>query len=417
MPSSLTVRMGGHGSLARPTAAAATASAILAGPNPKPSAGVGTGTGTAYIGGSSSGFDAGYTYTDYSVPGGTTTLAGLSSWVAANVPDGASSTAHSRVLLGAGRTYSGTGFVDLTGRSHITFEGGGTEVAKGHTGGARLTTTGSPDPLNLVKASVWRAKSGTNSVSATDIRFHCMTVDGSYTNYRTTSAGANENEHGFSMEGVNGLQVSHVIIEKLQGDGLYLSDSTVGASSSAYYTRSVTIQDSTIRYVGRMGVALINTQDVTIDTCTFTDICYCPFDIEPNKTWQAIRGTTRFVNSLIDGDYWSWGSGFQDAAWSLGAPLASSISGSLTISGNTVTAAMYPGDVQDVVRGGYGEMVYTATFTFTNNVSTNRRAGPIVGLSGWSAGATVTGNTGWLSSGSFVGNYGGNGTITQSGNT
>ena len=53
MPSLLTVRMGGHGSLARPTAAAATASAILAGPNPKPSAGVGTGTGTAYIGGSS----------------------------------------------------------------------------------------------------------------------------------------------------------------------------------------------------------------------------------------------------------------------------------------------------------------------------------------------------------------------------
>lgn len=56
MPSSLTVRMGGHGSLARPTAAAATASAILAGPNPKPSAGAATATGAAYVAGPSTGF-------------------------------------------------------------------------------------------------------------------------------------------------------------------------------------------------------------------------------------------------------------------------------------------------------------------------------------------------------------------------
>ncbi len=53
MPSSLTVRMGGHGSLARPTAAAATASAILAGPYPKPSAGAATATGAANTAGSS----------------------------------------------------------------------------------------------------------------------------------------------------------------------------------------------------------------------------------------------------------------------------------------------------------------------------------------------------------------------------
>ncbi len=366
-----------------------------------------------------SSFDVGYTYTDYTVPESVTDLPEFNDWFRTNVPDGASSTQHSRVLCGAGRHYNGgEGFIDYTGYSHVTFEGGGTEVAKGHTGGARFTTSGYyPSGDRMIEASVFRAKSGANSVSATDVRFHCLTVDGTYTNYRTTSAGANENQHGFSVEGVNGLEISHVIAEKMQGDGVYLSDSTVGGSSSTYYTRTVNIHDSTIRYVGRMGVALINTEDVTVDTMTFTDICYCPIDIEPNQTFQGIRGTTRFINSLVDGDYWSWGSSFQDACWSLGSPIASFISGSLEIDGNHVTAQMYPGDVQDVVRGGYSEMVYTATFAFTDNTSTHTRAGPIVGLSGWSAGATITNNTGWLASGSFVGNYGGNGTITQSGNT
>lgn len=360
-----------------------------------------------------SSFDAGMTYTDYTPGGSVLTLSDLSSYISGTVPDGSSSTNHSRVLLGAGRTYSGTGNVDLTGRSHITFEGGGTEVAKGHTGGARLSTTGGSG----IAASVFRAKSVSTSASATDIRFHCLTVDGTYTNYRTTSAGTNENQHGWAVEGWNGLEISHCLAEKLEGDGVYLSDSLSGSSATGYYTRSPWIHDSTIRYTGRMGVALIWCSDMLVEDCTFTDVCYCPFDIEPNATFQGASGSTRFLDCLIDGDYWSWGSSFQDAAWSLGAPIAAFISGSLTISGNTVTAAMYPGDVQDVVRGGYSEMIYTATLTFTNNTSTHTRAGPIVGLDGWSAGATITGNTGWLSSGSFVGDYGGNGTITQSGNT
>lgn len=229
---------------------------------------------------------SGYTYTDYAVPSNITTIAGLQSFLA-TVPNGASTTNHSRILLGAGRTYTGASGLVINGRSHITFEGGGTEVAYGHTGGAIIASTG---PWGSTSSSCFYHGSG-----ASDIVWHCLTALGSSPSsgggaYASPTAGkaadgvtAAEYAMGFCFYGMRSALIDHCIMDRNKGDGVYL------AASGSTWT-SLVIRDCTIRRNGRMGFGIIASDGIVGQRIYFEDICYSPIDYEPNVTGEGARG-------------------------------------------------------------------------------------------------------------------------------
>ena len=353
----------------------------------------------------------GITYTDYDFTG--TTIAELQAFLS-TVPDGSSTTAHSRVLLSG--TITGATGLSIVGRSHITFDGQGTEVAYGHTGGAVLKTTGSP--ATWMTSSCIQGATQTTLPSATDLRFCRMTFEGSSTNYATTTAGdGGESQHGIYAAGHNGLEVRHCIFDKLKGDGVYLTDSKTSNSDTGYATRDVWVHDSTVQNNGRMGIALIWTIDVTIEDNKFTDICYAPVDVEPNKDWQGISGTTTVQDNVVTG-YWSWDATYNDPFFFIGN--RGIIAGTIYVLRNTMPSPQ-PYTTKSTFHMTYeaAAMTKTAVFYIEDNVMTGGgRPAPAMRVRNFVNGGYVRDNTGFVSSGTpWIADDGGNGTIVQSGNT
>jgi hypothetical protein len=245
---------------------------------------------------------SGYTYTDYTVPSGITTISALQTFVN-SVPNGASSTAHSRVLLGAGRTYTGPSGLVVNNKQHMTFEGGGTQVTYGHTGGAVIASTG---PWGNTSSSCFYS----SSTGTQDLVFHCLTALGSSPSsgggaYASSTAGkatdgttAQEYAMGFCFYGIQGVIIDHCIMDRNKGDGVYL------AMSGGQWSRNAVIRDCTIQRNGRMGFGLIAIDGIVGQRIYFQDICYSPIDYEPNVTGEGARGVNLWEDIRI-GRY-SW---------------------------------------------------------------------------------------------------------------
>lgn len=384
-------------------------------------------------------FDDGMFYTDYVMPTGTGYTDGsnakfnVQTWIELNVPDGTDATHHSRVIFPAGYTYTlTTSGVDtgtdgpgifIRGRNHLTFEGGGTEGTYGSTGGATISlTTSTASVLHDEFSGFVVRPTGFGSTSAgSDIRFHGFTFQGSSTLYASTTAGdpeANEYQHGIALMGVNGCEVDHCTFDKLHGDGVYITDSTWTSLSTGYASRDVTISYNDIKNNGRMGVAIIWAINVTVKGNRFTDMAYACLDIEPNHAWEGAYGTVTFSDNLLAGK-WSWDATYPDAAINITGNNNNpgTYSATFLIERNSVTGSSQDGS-RFFILGDYGDWVKSGVMYVKDNTCTNPKAGPAVTMVNFSGGAVITNNTGFLSSGSFVdSSYGGNGTITQSGNT
>ena len=353
----------------------------------------------------------GMTYDDYTFTG--TTIAALQTFIA-SVPDGSSETVHSRVLLSG--TITGATGLSVVGRSHITFDGQGTEAAYGHTGGAVLKTTGSPS--TWMTSSCIQGATQTALPSATDLRFCRMTFEGSSTNYASAAAGdGGEGQHGIYAAGVDGLEVRHCIFDKLKGDGVYLTDSRTSNANTGYPCHDVWIHDSTVKNNGRMGIALIWAVDVTIEDNQFTDICYAPVDVEPNKDWQGISGTTIVQDNVVTGR-WSWGSSYNDPFFFIGNK--GIIAGTIYVLRNTMPSPQ-PYTTKSTFHMTYEAtaMTKTAIFYIEDNVMTGGgRPAPAMRIKNFVNGGYVRRNVGFISSETpWLADGGGNGTIVQSGNT
>lgn len=357
---------------------------------------------------------SGISYTDYTVTTGVTTIAGLQAFLA-TVPDGGDATHHSRILLGAGRTYTGSTGLQIAGRNHLTFEGGGVEVAWGNTGGATIVSTGSP-----TSTSSMPVRSAAGATPADDMVFHCLNIRGSSTNFATTTAGdGGEYQIAFGLYGASNIEIDHVMADKVKGDFVYMADANGGSGT---WCSNIYIHDSTISNNGRMGIAIIAANDVLIDTVRFTDICYAPFDIEPNVSGQGFSNV-EITNCLIDGQYFSWDNSYTDGCFvSANASVTGiTFSGYLRITDNIITAAMYPYGLNQWI-GHFGLHYPTsanksATLTITGNTCTAPKAQYACIVGGWYNGGTITDNTGFLTTGTWYYTTGGNGTITMSGNT
>lgn len=375
-----------------------------------------------------SGFDAGYTYTNVDWPTGTgwtdgsDALSGIQALVNSS-GSGASSTAHVRHRPAAGYTYVVSSGIDLTGKSHLTFELGGAETDYGHTGGATIRTTGSPSASPAGRGSVFFLKSATSSASATDIRFHAGTLEGNHTTYATSAAGnSGQDQHGICADGVNGMTVANMVIQKVKGDCIYLSDSLAGFNSTGYWSRSVAIRNSTLRQNGRMLLAIVWAQDVTVTDVTFDEACFACVDVEPDWSYQ-VCGSLSFVRCRWGN--WGWDPDFTGAPVMITRP--SSASGTFTLTGTcSMTDWVVTGARQNTSAGRnevwfeapWAQFAKSGSLTITGGTRTAATVpGPIVYLyQHTGTPISITNNTGHLSSGSFV-SATSSGTVTQSGNS
>jgi hypothetical protein len=294
-------------------------------------------------------------------------------------------------------------------------------TATGHTGGAIIRTSGSPTASPSGRGSAFYTVRAANAPAATGIRMHAMTIEGTSTNYATTSAGnGGERQHGIHMAGWETVWLDHMVFDKNKGDGVYMTDS-YGGSQSGYRTQNVRITHSYLRRNGRMLIANVHALGPTVEDCLFEDACYAHIDVEPNFSWSTC-GDLRVARCTF-GD-WGWDPDFY------GSPLL-------------MTAAQdgveFTGYIQwidnvhvglskttgrpvewnsDVTMAPYSVFTKSGPLTMSGNLSLRRKNGPAIYLSRNAGGSTVTDNRGFLPVGAtnFVGGTPG-GSVVQSGNT
>jgi len=99
-------------------------------------------------------------------------------------------------------------------------------------------------------------------------------------------------QHGFRIEGVNGIELDHVTVTNVYGDFVYV------ARYATIPSTNVWIHDSTFISSGRQGISLIATDGVIIERNSFSEIRRGTIDLEPDGPNQS--ATNIFVlNNVI----------------------------------------------------------------------------------------------------------------------
>ena len=106
---------------------------------------------------------------------------------------------------------------------------------------------------------------------------------------------AYEKEHGFRIEGVDGIELSHVTVTDVYGDFVYIAR-YAGIPSS-----NVWIHDSVFRRNGRQGISLVSVDGVIIERNTFSDIRRGTIDLEPNGPNQSVTNAFILNNNVGSG--------------------------------------------------------------------------------------------------------------------
>ena len=189
----------------------------------------------------------------------------ISAWLA-TVPDG------STVLFGQGRCYGQSGTITLSGRRNLVIDGRGSEF--------RALTLGDAGRAN------WRFNGGTNL----DLRN--MAVRG--TNPQGGYQAGFEWQHGFTIEGVQGMAISNVQARDTWGDGIYLGHSThtPACGDDASSARNVTITGATLERNGRQGVAIVDAEDVALQGSAVGPSALASVDIETDDDCEIARRIT-----------------------------------------------------------------------------------------------------------------------------
>jgi hypothetical protein len=262
----------------------------------------------------------------------------IMAWLA-TVPDG------STVLFGPGRCYGQDGTITLAGRSGLVIDARGSEF--------RAITPGSSHRAN------WRLTAGGN------LTFRNMAVRGS--NPTGTYDPAVEWQHGFSVEGVQGLTLSNVQVRDTWGDGVMLWH---GASSPACgddvsSARNILITGALIERAGRQGVAVVDAEYVTVQDSTIGPVAWWAVDLETDDNCEIARHINILRNTIGATRYGAIGSvGFG------GDPQV----GDVTVADNTQTVeAGLPGECWAPVWILSPDALYRNGYVFRGNRFLARR--------------------------------------------
>lgn len=198
--------------------------------------------------------------------------------------------------------YRVEGTLHVRQRHGLTFEGSGATI---------FATEGASEP----ERSHWWLE------SSTDIQVRDLTVRGVHPNPGTHVV-AVQWQHAFQIYGGSDIEIGpNVTVSGNLGDGVYV----------ARWADGVYVHDCTISRNGRMGVAVVAGRNVLVERCTFNDIGYSVFDIEPNEGNSPAEGADAitFRDNVVDGPVFS-------KFFAMGGygPISN-----VVVSGNTVTGA------------------------------------------------------------------------------
>ncbi len=102
-------------------------------------------------------------------------------------------------------------------------------------------------------------------------------------------------QHGFRIEGVAGIELSHVTVTDVYGDFVYV------ARYAGIPSTDVWIHDSTFVKNGRQGISLVAATGVIIERNTFSQIRRGTIDLEPNGPNQSVSDVYILNNSVGSG--------------------------------------------------------------------------------------------------------------------
>jgi Right handed beta helix region len=128
-----------------------------------------------------------------------------------------------------------------------------------------------------------------------DIIFRNIKVDGANP-YAGVSDRAydpkKEKQHGFRIEGVDGIELDHVTVTDTYGDFVYVARFVQDTNTNVW------IHDSTFARNGRQGIALVAATGVIIERNTFTDTRRATIDLEPNGPGQLVSQVFVLNNTI-----------------------------------------------------------------------------------------------------------------------
>jgi hypothetical protein len=195
----------------------------------------------------------------------------LMAWLA-TVPDG------STVRFGAGRCYGQDGTITLADRTGLVIDGQGSEF--------RALTPGGSHRAN------WRLLNGAN-LTVRNMAVRGFNPQGLYDHDL-------EWQHGFAIEGVQGMTLSDVQVREVWGDGVdvYRGGPSHACGDDASSARDVLITDALIERVGRQGVAVVDAERVALQDSTIGPVAWANVDIETDDGCEIAREITVARNSF-----------------------------------------------------------------------------------------------------------------------
>jgi hypothetical protein len=171
-----------------------------------------------------------------------------------SVPDG------SVVEFPRGARYRVDGTIQLRSRANLTFEGNRATIF--------AATTGARDRAQ------WAITGGSRLV------FRNLVVRGANPEGGIGDAAYREDlafQHGFTLGGVDGLDLDHVTVSDVYGDFVY-----VGPDKAGTWSQNVWIHDSIFTRNGRQGIAITAGRNVVIERNRISNTRRSTFDFEPN---------------------------------------------------------------------------------------------------------------------------------------
>jgi hypothetical protein len=259
----------------------------------------------------------------------------IADWLA-TVPDG------NTARFAPDGCYGQDGTIELGGRNDLVIDGQGSEF--------RALTAGDSHRAN------WRFTGGAN------LTVRNMAVRG--TNPNGVYSPGFEWQHGFSVEGVQGIMLEDVQARETWGDGVYLDHNvnTPACGDDASSARDVVIADAALERIGRQGVAVVDAEDVTVRDSAIGPVALANVDLETDDDCTLARHVTITRNQF--GAH-TWG-----VVDSVGFGADPQV-GNVTVTDNTQTVAA-PGCfaavriLSPVVPDGEPR-VYRSGYTFSGN--------------------------------------------------
>jgi hypothetical protein len=198
--------------------------------------------------------------------------AALNSWIA-TVPN------NSTIVFKSGTTYLLNDGIKLVNRHGLTFLGNGATLKANGTAGTHTDT-----PFAL-----WGADTG--------ITIDGFTIIGNNTTGLYNPDGVHENLMGVNIFGGKDIEIRNNTIRNTWGDCVYVTSSE-DEFGNRTWSEDVYIHGNSCSKIGRMGIAVIAVNRITVENNSFDDMSLDVLDIEPDWPNQGARDVM-FRNNTI----------------------------------------------------------------------------------------------------------------------